>query len=143
MWIKAIRNGNYDTWPLINLKNVNKHFPESKETQYGHMWGQQQGVQSTKPKPGTLKEQQKIKNKDTETPSKSAPQQEQALELPEPEQNDIMIKTHESKTNTLYTNQMGKFPHVLSKGNRYQMIAHHTDTTSTRVEPMKIVPKEK
>ena len=48
-WLKAIRNGNYSTWPLINVKNVAKHFPESEETQFGHMQGQRQGVRSTRP----------------------------------------------------------------------------------------------
>jgi len=38
-WLKAIRHGNYVSWPLINVKNVNKYFPESEETQYGHMRG--------------------------------------------------------------------------------------------------------
>ena len=47
-WLKAIRSGNYATWPLINVKNVAKHFPESEETQYGHMRSQRQGVRSTK-----------------------------------------------------------------------------------------------
>ena len=28
-WLKAIRNGNYLTWHLVNVKNVNKFFPES------------------------------------------------------------------------------------------------------------------
>ena len=37
MLIKSIRNKNYLTWPLIVVKNVNKHFPESEETQKGHM----------------------------------------------------------------------------------------------------------
>ena len=36
-WIKAIRNGAYVSWPLINVKNVNKYFPESEETQKGNM----------------------------------------------------------------------------------------------------------
>ena len=43
-WLKAIRKGNYLSWPLINAKNVAKYFPESKETQKGHMHGQRQGV---------------------------------------------------------------------------------------------------
>ena len=49
-WLKAIRRGNYNTWPLINVKNVNKHFPESEETQQGHMRSQWQNVRSTKVK---------------------------------------------------------------------------------------------
>jgi hypothetical protein len=43
-WLKADQQGNYSTWPLINIKNVAKYFPESEETQMGHMQGQRQGV---------------------------------------------------------------------------------------------------
>ena len=38
---------NFLTWPLITVKNVNKHFPESEETQKGHQRNQRQGVRST------------------------------------------------------------------------------------------------
>ena len=31
-WLKAIAQGNYNSWPLINVQNVRKHFPESEET---------------------------------------------------------------------------------------------------------------
>ena len=50
MWLTAIRApGNaYCTWPLINVNNVNRRFPESKETQFGHMRNQLQNVRSTK-----------------------------------------------------------------------------------------------
>ena len=51
-WLKAIRKGNYNTWPLITVKNVNTHFPELEETQQGHMRRQRQGVRSTKVKTG-------------------------------------------------------------------------------------------
>ena len=27
-WLKSIRKGNYLSWPLINVKNFNKFFPE-------------------------------------------------------------------------------------------------------------------
>ena len=47
-WIKSIRNGNYLTWPLITVKNINKHFSESEETKNGHMQNKRQGVRSTK-----------------------------------------------------------------------------------------------
>ncbi len=49
-WCRAIRRGNYNSWPLINVKNVARHFPELEETQKGHMRGQRQGVRSTKKK---------------------------------------------------------------------------------------------
>ena len=47
-WLRSIRTGNYLTWPLINVKNVYKYFPESEETQKGHMRNQCQGVRSNK-----------------------------------------------------------------------------------------------
>ena len=47
-WLRAIRNGHYVSWPLLTVRNVNKHFPESEETQKGHMRNQRQGVRSTK-----------------------------------------------------------------------------------------------
>eukprot|EP00804_Cyclotella_cryptica_P015207 CCRYP_000733-RA/>CCRYP_000733-RA protein AED:0.43 eAED:0.26 QI:0/0/0/1/1/1/3/0/840 len=109
----AIRHGNYSTWPLINTKNVNKHFPQSEETQQGHMKNQRQGIRSTK-------------------------QRVQPYVLPPtlPQQNDIYIKTYDT-SNTLYTNQTGKFPHVSSRGFRYQMILYHADTNSIWIEPTK------
>ena len=36
-WLKAIRNGTFISWTLINVKKVNKIFLESEETQKGHM----------------------------------------------------------------------------------------------------------
>ena len=36
-WIKAIKAGNYATWPTITPSTVRRHFPESDETQQGHM----------------------------------------------------------------------------------------------------------
>ena len=29
-WLKSIRNGSYLSWPLVNIKIFNKHFPESE-----------------------------------------------------------------------------------------------------------------
>eukprot|EP00804_Cyclotella_cryptica_P007766 CCRYP_001371-RA/>CCRYP_001371-RA protein AED:0.39 eAED:0.39 QI:0/0/0/1/1/1/2/0/283 len=90
-WLTAIRHGNYSTWPLITIKNVNKHFPQSEETQQGHMKNQRQGVRSTK-------------------------QLVQPIAPPptHPQQNDIYIKSYDTN-NTLYTDQTGKFPHVSSR----------------------------
>ena len=36
-WIKAIQAGNYNSWSLIMVQNINKYFPESDEMQKGHM----------------------------------------------------------------------------------------------------------
>ena len=43
-WVKAINNGNYVTWPGLSAEMVSKHFPESVETQKGHLKKQRQNV---------------------------------------------------------------------------------------------------
>jgi hypothetical protein len=48
-WIKAIKHGNYTAFPGITAEAVNKRFPESVETQKGHM-KKRQNVRSTKQK---------------------------------------------------------------------------------------------
>ena len=112
-WLAAIRKGNYSTWPLITVKNVHKHFPQSEETQQGHMRNQRQGTRSTK---------------------QALPQAEPCTPLPQ--LHDIFIRTYDTH-GTLYTDQTGKFPHLSSQGNRYQMILYHVDSNSIWAEPTK------
>ena len=50
-WLKAIRKGNFLSWPIKNVMNVHKYFPESEETQRGPIRSQRQGVSSTQPAP--------------------------------------------------------------------------------------------
>jgi hypothetical protein len=47
-WIKAIKAENYNTWPTITPATVQRHFPESEETQKGHMKKHRQGVRATR-----------------------------------------------------------------------------------------------
>ncbi len=47
-WLKAIKAGNYLTWPRVTAKTVNRHFPELDEMTKGHMKKQYQNVRSTK-----------------------------------------------------------------------------------------------
>jgi hypothetical protein len=46
-WLKAIGAKFFSMWPLLTTKNVNKHFPESEETQKGHMRQKRQGLRKT------------------------------------------------------------------------------------------------
>ncbi len=47
-WVKAINAGNYTTWPGLTATAARRHFPESDETQKGHMKRQRQGVRLTR-----------------------------------------------------------------------------------------------
>ena len=104
-WLAAIRepNNSYVTWPLINIKNVTNHFPESKETQLGHMKNQRQNVRSTK----------------NRVPAPADPQQDQGTSpfVPPtaPKNNNMYLRVYETR-DTVYTDQTGKPPHTSSRG---------------------------
>jgi hypothetical protein len=114
-WLKAIRHGNYPSWPLINIKNVTKFFPELEETQKGHMRGQRQGVCSTKV---------------AESPDKN-----QTI-IPHVKKHDILIMVYNAKA-TMYSDQTGMFPAVSSKGNKYVMVLHDINSNLSWAEPMR------
>jgi hypothetical protein len=113
-WLKDIRKGNYLSWPLINVKNLAKYFPESEETQKGHMRGQRQGVRSTR----------------VAEPTEDVP-----TNIPHQKKNNILIMEHEVKS-LMYADQTGLFPAVSSLGKKYVMILHHVDSNSSWAEAM-------
>jgi hypothetical protein len=92
-WIKAIKAGNYNTWPTITPTAVQRHFPKSNKTQKGHMKKQHQGVQSTK----VVAQTTGVTN---------------ILALPK--MKDIYIKMNNA-TKTMHSNQTGCFNVTSSK----------------------------
>ena len=94
-WIKAIKAANYNTWPTLTPTTVNRHFPQSDETQKGHMKRQRQGVRSTR-----VQEETEVNEPAT------------------PKTKEVYIKVHNA-TETMHTDQTGRFPATSSKGNQY------------------------
>ena len=120
-WLKAIRAGNYATWPNLTAKAVAKYFPESDETQQGHMRNIKQGLRSTKER----KQNIEIKQEDGSN-----------LTLPLPKHNDVYVRIDEAKE-TIYTDQTGAFPVRSRNGSRYIMIMCEMDSNSILSEAMK------
>jgi len=52
MWLRAVRNRQYASWPGLTPEAVSKHFPESKETLKGHAQKTKSGQLSTMRTPG-------------------------------------------------------------------------------------------
>jgi hypothetical protein len=50
-FLDTVHARNYATWPGLTTTLIAKHFPDSDETQKGHMRGQRKGVRSTRVKP--------------------------------------------------------------------------------------------
>jgi len=110
----AVRAGNYATWPGLTTTLISKHFPDSDETQKGHMKGQRKGVRSTKIKPAV-----EIK---IELGQEDAPPKLVAIR----KLNDIFVKIYEL-AETIHTDQMGAFPVTSQRGYRYIMVDIHID----------------
>ena len=53
-WLKAIKKGNFATWPGLTYSNSAKYCPHAVETIKGHMVQSSQGVRSTKKKSTNL-----------------------------------------------------------------------------------------
>ena len=124
-WIKAIKAGNYISWPGLTATAVRKHFPESDETQKGHMKRQRQGVRSTKTHQ-TTNEDEEDTTVDHNSPTTSKPKK----------MKDVYTKVH-SASDTMYTDQPGRFPATSSSGNQYIMVLVEVDGNYIDAEPMK------
>ena len=119
-WLKAVSRGNYNSWPLIDVRNVREHFPQSEETQLGHMRGARQGVRSTR----------KVVEIDTTPEARIEKKGDVFVTVYELNQDDRL-------TTTIFGDQTGDFPHVSSRNNKSIMVLHHVDSNSSWIEPLK------
>ncbi len=125
-WVKAINAGNYTTWPRLKATAARKHFPESDETQKGHMKRQRQGVRSTRTlQTITEDDKEHITLNSGESPA-SKPKKMQVM----------YIKIHNA-SETMHTDQPGRFPATSSNGNQYIMVLVEVDGNYIDAEPMK------
>ena len=119
-WLRAIRAGNYATWPHLSVKNVQKHFPESDEERQGHMRSIKQGIRSTK-------ERIMVEVED---------ENGNVQKVPLKKHNDIYVRIDEAKE-TIYTDQTGAFPVRSRRGNRYIMVLCEMDSNTIHTAAMK------
>jgi hypothetical protein len=112
-WLKAIAAGNFIGWPLLNMRNVKKYYPETTETPKGHMNQTRKNVRSTKV----------FKTSNT-TPLKGK------------KFRDIGIHVYNVRE-TIFSDQTGKFPKQSQKGYKYIMLMVKIDSNAILVEPMK------
>ena len=99
------------------------------------MRSQRKGVRSTKPKKNEKPQGVQI-ILEGEKLTEKFQEEEKKYTKPIKKENDIQIEVYKPKE-TMYIDQTGKFPHVLSQGNRYMMVLAHIDSDSIWVEPMK------
>ncbi|KAL7505054.1 hypothetical protein ACHAXN_003252 [Cyclotella atomus] len=123
--LAATRAGFLTSWPGLNVTAINKHFPESVETQKGHMKHQRQGVRSTK-----------IPKLQADITMEERIELEKEMKALRQKHRDIFIQVYEEK-DLVYSDQTGKFPTTFSRGNKYLMILYYIDESYIMMEPMK------
>ncbi|KAL7480170.1 hypothetical protein ACHAW6_005874 [Cyclotella cf. meneghiniana] len=115
--LTAARNGNLVTFPGLTPENISRFFPESDETQKGHMRQQRQGVRSTK----VVDEDAMLENPIT----------------PGIKHKDVYLRVFDTTKKSMYTDQTGRFPITSSRGNKYTMVAVELDGNYIDAEPLK------
>eukprot|EP00804_Cyclotella_cryptica_P005838 CCRYP_000122-RA/>CCRYP_000122-RA protein AED:0.34 eAED:0.38 QI:0/0/0/1/0/0/3/0/508 len=115
--LAAIRNNQLTTFPGLTMEAVNKHFPDSDETQKGHMRQSRQGVRSTK----VVDEDALLQFKPT----------------PGVKHKDVYLRVYDATKRAMYPDQTGRFPVVSSRGNKYLMVACELDGNYIDAEPIR------
>ncbi len=94
MLLTAICHKNLITFPSMTSKNINKFFPESDETQKGHMKQTKQGVWLTK-----------VINEDAMLKAEAIPQPKPGVKY-----KDVYLRVFDATKKVMYTDQPGCFP---------------------------------
>jgi hypothetical protein len=127
-WIKAIKNGQYASWPGLTVKAVAKHFPESEETMKGHGRKTKSGLRSTKAYADSEPDFDDVENATMNQTHSLTKQKESIL---------MVFDLSDEAQRLMYTDQTGKFPKKSSKGNHYIMVLIEIDSNAILVEAMK------
>jgi hypothetical protein len=114
-WLKAIKNGQFATWPSITVENVRKYLPKSYATAKGHMNQIRQNIRSTKP-------------------AVVEPNLESDM-VQEDKCNYIYAAVMD--TNQIYTDLTGRFTTTSLSGEKYILILYDYDSNSVLSAPMK------
>jgi hypothetical protein len=110
------QHGNLVTFPGLTSQNILRHFPESNETQKGHMKQTRQGVRSTK-----------IVDKDAMLGFK---------QQPGIKHKDVYLRVFDATKKSMFSDQTGKFPITSARRNKYIMVVVELDGNYIDGEPL-------
>ena len=132
-FLKAVRRGNYATWPKLTTRLIHKYFPDLDKTIRGRIKGQRQGIRSTRVNHVTPYDDDD--NNEVHIKIEGAEGHE-PVRVQIGKENFIFCRVIDL-TKTIHTDQTGAFPHTSIRGNRYIMVGIHLDANYIFVEPMK------
>lgn len=118
-WLRAIKTGNFKTWPGLTHANASKYCPSSDATIKGDMTQGRQGMRSTKPR--ALRPRLRPQPPEPDLPTEAS--------------NELHIRVEH--VSHLYLDYCGRFPIKSRSGNQYIMIAYHCDANVIITAPFK------
>jgi hypothetical protein len=121
-WLKAIKNGFFQSWPGLTSQAVTKHFPQSEATTKGHMDQTRKNVRTTQTRANQPKVQREQEDEPKQEPNNASTQQ---------------LFAAITETGKIYTDQTGRFPVTSSRGNKYILVLYNYDTNAILTEPLK------
>ena len=115
----------------MSPENIKKHFPESDEMPTGHMRQSRQGVRSTK----VIDEDKELELGPLQKPGMK--HKDVYLRIFEgTKHKDVYLRIFDATKKSMYTDQTGRFPITLRRGNKYQMVAVELDGNYIDAEPL-------
>ena len=122
-WLKAIKKGNLETWPILTYTNAAKYFPHSVDTIKGHMVQSLQGVRSTNKTTHQARDNKKDPNQGTQEKNY------EEEDIPPPHKTKE-LHIWDQPISKLYIDDCGIFLIRSRSGNEYIMIAYHCDSNT-------------
>ena len=117
-FIRAIRNGNFQSWPGLTTETATKFLTSTIATQFGHLKQERQNLQSTQ------------QSNDFDAFPRS--------DVPNIPTNEIIATiTPYRITNKAYGDMPGKFPITSSRGSQYFLVIYHYDSNAILVRTLK------
>jgi hypothetical protein len=134
LWLKAIKNKQYTSWPGLTWEATSKHYPESEETIKGHRRKTRSGLRSTKTTAASNNNNDHNYTKATHLP------------WPVIRQKEAIIKVYDLSDKAqclMYTDQTGKFPKKSSRGYQYIMVLIEINSNVILVEAIRTAQQGK
>ncbi len=128
-WVKAIRNKQFALWPGLTVDAVKSHYPASEETPKGHGRKTPSGLWSTKQTTPTLDDSDNAIDSHTS-----------ASPCPTKKESTIFIRVldmEDEAAQKIFTDQPGRFPKKLSRGNQYIMVLTKINSNAIVIKPIK------
>ena len=127
-FIRAVKNGNFATWPGINDINFAKFLDPTIATAKGHLNQEKKNLQSTKVQIKIEKPDHVQSTEDFSPPSETP--NEKSYEC-------FATIVDSTKSGKAYHDLTGQFPHVSSRGNKYILVHYDYDSNAILAEPLK------